>query len=226
MNGVAVFAERAQLRDDPIAVATERLVFGFPDANILGGRSPQGLTDCRQLGTLPMVLRPLVVTFGLEQLILAPKPLELGTDGVSFHPDPNAVFLESAEIGENPIEHPTDRLAFTLGDSPCGLAGLQIGMRVFELPAKLVQEIQQHTSIGTDRVHHHDGGRGFVVTRGRRKIRREGLELVIAVLAADVAAAPGILDPQADLAVGADRDKLRRRLDHGFSSPQRASLGS
>jgi hypothetical protein len=83
----------------------------------------------------------------------------------------------------------------------------------------------RHTiNLGTDRVHHQDGGRGFVVTRGRRKIRREGLELVIAVLAADVAAAPGILDPQADLAVGTDRDKLRRRLDHGFSSPQQASL--
>jgi hypothetical protein len=44
------------------------------------------------------------------------------------------------------------------------------------------------------------------------------LELVIAVLAADVAAAPGILDPQADQAVGTDHDKLRRCLDHGFCS--------
>ena len=221
------------------------------------------------------MLRPVALTFRLEQLILAPKLLEPGTDGVAFHPDPNAVFLESAEIGENPTELPTDRLELTLGDSPCGLAGLRIGMSVFELPVKLVQEIgvntpqvrlslrlhhawdqelffaigapdistcisgpypqggrtartnHRHTiNLGTDRVHHQDGGRGFVVTRGRRKIRREGLELVIAVLAADVAAAPGILDPQADLAVGTARDKLRRRLVHGFSSPQQASRGS
>ena len=41
LNGVAVFPERAQLRDDPIALPTERLVFGFQDANILGGRCPQ-----------------------------------------------------------------------------------------------------------------------------------------------------------------------------------------
>ena len=141
LNGVAVFPERAQLRDDPIAVATERLVFCSQDANILGGRCPQRLSDCRQLGTEPLVLRPVVVTFRLEQLILAQKPLELGTDGVAFHPDPNAVLLESAEIGEHPTELPTDRLEFTLGDSPCGLAGLRVGMSVFELPVKLVQRV-------------------------------------------------------------------------------------
>ena len=85
----------------------------------------------------------------------------------------------------------------------------------------------RHTiNLGTDRVRDQDGGRGFVETRGRWKIRREGLDLVIAVLAADVAAAPGILDAEADLAVGTDRDKLRQRLAYGFSSPEQASRGS
>ena len=84
LNGVAVFPERVQLRDDPIAVATERLVFGFPDANILGGRSPQGLFDCRQLGTLPMVLLPFLILFRSEPVEFAAKLFEQALDRVAL----------------------------------------------------------------------------------------------------------------------------------------------
>ncbi len=121
-------------------------MFRFQAANIVGGQYPQGCSDRRQLGTEPLVLRPVVVTFRLDPIILVPKPLEPVTDDIAFHPDPNAVLLESAEFGENPTEHLMDRLVLALGDSPCGLAGLQIGMRVFEPAEKLVHEIGVNTS--------------------------------------------------------------------------------
>ena len=83
MNGVAVFPERAQLRDDPIALATERLVINFQDADILGGRSPQRLSDRRQLGTEPLVLSPFLIVFRPEPVKLAAKLFVLGLDRVA-----------------------------------------------------------------------------------------------------------------------------------------------
>src|SRR5208337_708073 len=82
LNGVAIFPERAQLRDDPIALPTERLVICFQDANIVGGRSPQGLSECRQLGTPPMVLLPFPILFRSEPVKFAAKLFELGLDRV------------------------------------------------------------------------------------------------------------------------------------------------
>ena len=84
LHGVAVFAERAQLGDDLIALATERLVFCFQDANILGGRSPQSLSDCRQLGTLPMVLLPFLILFRSEPVKFAAMLFEQGLDRVAL----------------------------------------------------------------------------------------------------------------------------------------------
>src|SRR5271157_3901945 len=71
LHGVAVFAERAQLRDDPIALPTERLVFSFQDANIVGGQCPQSFSDCCQLGTPPMVLLPFLILFRSEPVKFA-----------------------------------------------------------------------------------------------------------------------------------------------------------
>ena len=84
MNGVADFPERTQLRDDPIALATERLVINFQDADILGGRSPQRLSDRRQLGTVPLVLSPFLIVCRSEPVKLAAKLFVLGLDRVAL----------------------------------------------------------------------------------------------------------------------------------------------
>ena len=117
LNGVAVFAERAQLRDDPIAVATERLVIGFQDANILGGRSAQRLSDRRQLGTEPMVLSPFLIVFRSEPVKFAAKLFELGLDRVALRLNGVAVFAERAQLRDDPIALPTERLVIGFQDA-------------------------------------------------------------------------------------------------------------
>ena len=103
LHGVAVFPERAQLGDDLIALQTERLVFCFQDANILGGRSPQRLSDCRQLGTLPMVLLPFLIVFRSEPVKFAAMLFEQGLDRVALRLHGVAVFAERAQLGDDLI---------------------------------------------------------------------------------------------------------------------------
>ena len=117
MNGVAVFPERAQLRDDPIALATERLVINFQDANILGGQRPQRFSDRRQLGTEPLVLLPVLIVFRSEPVKLAAKLFVLGLDRVALRLNGVAVFPERAQLRDDPIALATERLVFSFQDA-------------------------------------------------------------------------------------------------------------
>src|SRR5271157_3065095 len=110
LHGVAVFPERAQLRDDPIALATERLVLRFQAANIVGGQCPQSCSDRRQLGTEPMVLLPFLVLFRSEPVKLAVKLFEPGLDRVALRLHGEAVFAERAQLRDDPIALATERL--------------------------------------------------------------------------------------------------------------------
>src|SRR5208337_1353348 len=117
LHGVAVFPERAQLRDDSIALPTERLVISFQDANIVGGRSTQGFSDCRQLGTLTMVLLPFLILFRSEPVKFATKLFEQGLDRVALRLHGVAVFPERAQLRDDPIALPTERLVITFQDA-------------------------------------------------------------------------------------------------------------
>src|SRR5208337_3573952 len=117
LNGVAVFPERAQLRDDPIALPTERLVFCFQDANVLGGQCPQRLSDCRQLGTPPMVLLPFLILFRSEPVEFAAKLFEQGLDRVALRLNGVAVFPERAQLRDDSIALPMERLVFCFQDA-------------------------------------------------------------------------------------------------------------
>src|SRR5208337_771372 len=117
LHGVAVFPERAQLRDDPIALPTERLVITFQDANIVGGRSSQRLSECCQLGTPPMVLLPFLILFRSEPVKFAAKLFEQGLDRVALRLHGVAVFPERAQLRDDPIALPTERLVITFQDA-------------------------------------------------------------------------------------------------------------
>src|SRR5271157_2379876 len=112
LHGAAVFAERAQLRDDPIALATEQLVLRFQAANIVGGQCPQSLSDRCELGTEPMVLLPFVVLFRSEPVKLAAKLFEQSLDRVALRLHGAAVFAERAQLRDDPIALATERLVF------------------------------------------------------------------------------------------------------------------
>ena len=78
-------------------------MFCFQDANILGGRSPQRLSDCRQLGTLPMVLLPFLILFRSEPVKFAAMLFEQGLDRVALRLHGVAVFPERAQLGDDLI---------------------------------------------------------------------------------------------------------------------------
>src|SRR5208337_3124460 len=117
LHRVAVFPQRAHLRDDPIALPTERLVFGFQDANIVGRRCTQSFSDCCQLGTLPMVLLPFLILFRPEPVKFAAKLFELGLDRVALRLHRVAVFPQRAQLRDDSIALPTERLVFGFQDA-------------------------------------------------------------------------------------------------------------
>jgi len=72
-EGVDLFAQAVRFR-------LERLSFCFQAADFTGSEGFQGLSDCRQLGTEPLVLSPLLVVFRSEPVKFATKLFVLGLD--------------------------------------------------------------------------------------------------------------------------------------------------
>ena len=78
---------------------------------------PPALSDCRQLGTLPMVLLPLLIVFRSEPVKFAAMLFEQGLDRVALRLHGVAVFAERAQLGDDLITLPTERLVFCFQDA-------------------------------------------------------------------------------------------------------------
>ena len=83
-SGGQLAAEGLDLFAQAVRFCHERLSFRFQAADFTGSEGFQRLSDCRQLGTLPMVLSPFLIVFRSEPVKLAAKLFELGLDRVAL----------------------------------------------------------------------------------------------------------------------------------------------